>query len=128
MNANTYNKPSTSFYHKHVVHQMIFSTHCNVINMTYDMRDLTCFLTFEVNIMRFLLLGSWQGLGVSLNTHISVMKYLLVLPLLRKGSNKLRGLRWFWEMNEQSTMMFKKIWGRVSKLKISKRITRMFYI
>ena len=31
-----------------------------------------------------------------------------MLPLRGKSSNKLRGLGYIWEMNEQSTIMFKK--------------------
>ena len=58
-------------------------------------------------MMLLFLLSSERRLGVSLNSHISVMKYLLVLPL-RGGCNKLMGLEYFWEMNEQSTVMFKK--------------------
>ena len=81
INTNACNKPSTSFYRKYVVYQMIFSTNCIVPKMTYGMRDLTYFFTCEVNIMPFFLLGSRQGLGVSLNPHISVMNYVLVLPL-----------------------------------------------
>ena len=38
-NTNTCNKLSTSFYCKYVLHQIIFSTHCIVLKMTYDMRD-----------------------------------------------------------------------------------------
>ena len=60
-NTSTCNKSSTSFYRKYVVHQMIFSSHCIVFKRTYDMRDLTCFLTCEVNIMPFFLLGSRRG-------------------------------------------------------------------
>ena len=41
--------------------------------MTYDMRDLTYFLTCEVNITPFFLLDSRRGLGVSLNIHINVI-------------------------------------------------------
>ena len=41
MNKNTCNKPSTSFYRKYVVRQMIFSTNCIVLKMTYDTRGLT---------------------------------------------------------------------------------------
>ena len=41
LNTNTCNKPSTSFYRKYVVCQIIFSTHCIVLKMTYDMRGLT---------------------------------------------------------------------------------------
>ena len=41
MNTNTCNKPSTSFYCKYIVHQMIFSTPYVVLKMTYDMKDLT---------------------------------------------------------------------------------------
>ena len=73
MNINTRNKPSLSFYRKYVVRQMIFSTHCIVLKMTYDMRDLTYFLTCEVNITPFFLLGSRRGLGVSFNIHINVI-------------------------------------------------------
>ena len=86
-NTNTCNKPSKSFYHKYVVRQIIFSTYCIVLKLTYDMRDHTYFLTCELNIMQFFLLGSRR---VSLNIHINVMNYLLVLPLRGKGSNKLR--------------------------------------
>ena len=50
-NTKKCNKPSTSFYCKHVVRQMIFSTHCVVLKMTYDMRDLTYFLTPAGNYM-----------------------------------------------------------------------------
>ena len=88
MNTNTCSKPSTSFYRKEVVCQMNFSTHCIVLKMTYDMRDLTYFFACEVNIMPFFLLGSRQGLRVSLNIHINVMNYLLVLPLRGEGFNK----------------------------------------
>ena len=80
MNTNTCNKPSTYFSRKYVVRQMIFSTHCIVPIITYDTRDLDYFLTFEVKMMPFFLLSCRQALGVSLNTHISVMNYLLVLP------------------------------------------------
>ena len=76
--------------------------------MTYDMRDLTYLLTYEINIMPFFLLGSRRRLGVSLNIHINVMNYLLVLQLRGEGSSKL-GVRIFLEMNEQSTIMFKKL-------------------
>ena len=71
--TNTCNKPISSFYRKYVVRQMIFSTHCIVFKMTYDMRDLIYFLTCEVNIMPFFLLGSRRGLGVSLNIPINVI-------------------------------------------------------
>ena len=75
MNKNTCNKPSMSLYCKYVVGQMIFSTHCIVLKLTYDMRGFTYYLTCEVNIMPFFLLGSsW------------------VLPLPGESSNKLRGL------------------------------------
>ena len=84
MDINTCNKPSTSFYRKYAVRQMIFSTHCIVLKTTYDMRDFTYFLTCEVNIISFFLLGSRGGLGFSLNSHISVMNYRLVLPLQGK--------------------------------------------
>ena len=60
MNTNTCNKPNTTLYRKCVVGQMIFSTHCIVLKFTYDVRGLTNFLTCEVNIMPFFLLGkSW---------------------------------------------------------------------
>lgn len=59
-------------------------------------------------MMLFFLMSSEQRLGVSLNSHLSVMKYLLVLPLRGEGCNKLMGLGYFWEMNEQSAVMFKK--------------------
>ena len=32
---------------------MVLRTHCIVLKMTYDMADLTYFLTCEVNIMLF---------------------------------------------------------------------------
>ena len=73
MNTNTCNKPSTPFYRKYLVLQMIFSTHCIVLKMTYDMRDLTYFLICEVNITPFFLLDFRRGLGVSLNIHINVV-------------------------------------------------------
>ena len=95
ININTCNKTSTSIYRKYVVHQMIFSTHCIVLKMTYDMSDLTYFLTCEVNIMLFFLLDSQWGLGVSLNIHVNVMNCLFVLPLRGESSNKLRGLGHF---------------------------------
>ena len=57
MNIYTCNKPSTSFHPKYVVQQMIVSTHCIVLKMTNDMRDLY-FLIYKVNIMPFFLLGS----------------------------------------------------------------------
>ena len=41
LNANTCNKPSTSFYRKYVVRQMIFGTHCITLKITHDMSDLT---------------------------------------------------------------------------------------
>ena len=41
--------------------------------MAYDMRYLTYFLTCEVNIVPFFLLGSRQGLGIDLNIHINVI-------------------------------------------------------
>ena len=66
---------------------MILRTHCIVLKMTYDMRDLTYFLTCEVNIILFSLLGSRRGLGVNLNIYFNVMNYLLVLPLWEKGYN-----------------------------------------
>ena len=94
-NTNTCNKPSTSFYPRYVVCPIIFSTHCIVLKMTYHKRDLTYFLTCEVNIMQFFLLGGRKGLGVSLNIHINVMNYLLVLPLRREDSNNLRELGYF---------------------------------
>ena len=87
------------FYRKYVVRLMIFSTYCIVLKITYDIRGLTYFLTCEVNIIPLFYLGSRWGLGVSLNSHISVMNYLLVLPLRGGGSNKLRGLGYFWKMN-----------------------------
>ena len=73
MNTNTCNKPSTSFYCKYVVHQMIFSTHCMVLKMSYDMKGLTYFLKCGVHITLFFLLGSRRELGVSLNIHIKVI-------------------------------------------------------
>ena len=68
---------------KYVVRQKIFSIHCIVLKMTYDMRDLTYFLTWEVNIMSFVLFSSRQGLGVSLNVHINVIA--LVGAALMRG-------------------------------------------
>ena len=74
-NTNTCNKPSTSFYRKYVVHQMIFSTYFIVLNpfmhnvvkwpnvmhervkLTYDMKDLTYFLTCEVKYNAILFVG-----------------------------------------------------------------------
>ena len=61
MNINTCNKPSTSFYRKYVVCQTILSTHCIVLKMTYDMKDITYFLICKLNVMSFFLLGSWRG-------------------------------------------------------------------
>ena len=68
-----------------------FSTPCIIVfKMTYDMSGLTYFLTCEVNIMPFFLLGSsW------------------VLLLLEESYNKLQGLGYIWEMNEQSTIILK---------------------
>ena len=86
-NTNRCKKLSTSFYLKYVVRQMILRTHCIVLKMTYDMRNLTYFLTCEVNIILFSLLGSRRGLGVNLNIYFNVMNYLLVLPLWEKGYN-----------------------------------------
>ena len=74
-----------------------FSTHCIVLKMTYDIRDLIYFLTCEINIMPFFLLGSRRGLGVSLNIPINVMNYLLALPLRKGSSNKLQWLGYFWK-------------------------------
>ena len=85
---------------KYVVRQMNFSTHCIVLKMTYDMRDLTYFLTCEVNITSFFFLGSRPGLGVSLNIHINVIPPFGVTLLGR--------VMVFVEMKEQSTIMFKK--------------------
>ena len=62
-NSNTCNKPSTSFHRKYVVHQIIFSTYCIVLKMTYDMKDHTYFPTCKVNIMQFFLLSSRRELG-----------------------------------------------------------------
>ena len=53
MNANTCNKPSASFYRKYVVCQMILSTHCIALKMTYGMKDITYFLICKLNIMSF---------------------------------------------------------------------------
>ena len=64
--------------------------------MTYDMRDLTYFLTCEVNIIPFFLLGSWRGLGVSLINHINVIAPFGA-TLTGEGSNKLPGLGYFWK-------------------------------
>ena len=51
-------KQTDYVYRKYVVRQMIFSTHCIVLKMTYDMIDLTYFLKCEANIMPFFWLGS----------------------------------------------------------------------
>ena len=64
--------------------------------MTYDMRDLTYFLTCEINIIPFFLLGSWRGLRVSLNNHINVIAPFGA-TLTGEGYNKLRGLGYFWK-------------------------------
>ena len=96
-NTNTCNKPSTSFYRKHVVPQTIFSTHCIVLKMTYDMRNLTYFHTCEVNIKPFFLLGSWRGLGLNLNIHINVIALFCAT---------FTGVRVFLEINEQFKIMF----------------------
>ena len=123
MNTNTCNKPCTSFYRKYVVRQMIFSTHCIVLNLTYDMRGSTYFLTCEVNIMPFFLLGSQQGLGVSLSIHINVMNYLLALPLQGEGSNKLWGQGIFRKVMSSLQSCLKNLCvNRESKLKIFKKI------
>ena len=68
------------------------------------MRGFTYFLTCEVNIMPFFSLGSsW------------------VLALQGESSNKLLGLGYIWEMNEQSTIMFKKfMFQQGVKIKIFK--------
>ena len=62
-----------SFYRKYGVRQMVFSTHCIVLEMTYEIRDLTYFLPCDVNIMPFFLFGSRRELGVCLNIHINVI-------------------------------------------------------
>ena len=45
-----------------------------------------------------------------------------MLPLRREGSNKLRGLRAFLEVNEQSTIMFKKFKTGCQNLRFLKRL------
>ena len=60
------------------------------------MRDLTYFLTCELNIMTFFLLGSRRGLEVSLNIHINVIAPFGA-TLRVEGSNKLQGLGYFWK-------------------------------
>ena len=66
------------------------------VKLTYDMKDLTYFLTCEVNIMLFFLLGSWRGFGVSLNIHINVIAPFGA-TLREEASNKLRGIGYFWK-------------------------------
>ena len=57
------------------------------------MRDLTYFLTCEVNIVPFFLLGSWRVLGVSLNIYINV-----IAPFSATlTGGVLRGLGYFWK-------------------------------
>ena len=51
-NRNTCNKPSTSFYRKYVV-----------LKMTSAMRDLTNFLTCEVNIMLFFFIAIFKKIA-----------------------------------------------------------------
>ena len=123
MDTSTCNKPSTSFYRKCVVRQIIFSTHCIVLKMTYDMRGFTYFLTCDVNIMPLFLLGSRRGFGVSLNSHIIVMNYLLALPLRREGSNKLRGQDIFGKLMSSLQSCLKNLCvNRQSKLKVFKKV------
>ena len=92
----------------YVVRQMIASTHCIVLKMTYDMRDLTFFLICKGNIIPFFFDGCLTGLEISLNSHCSVINYLFVLHLRGERSNKLWRCWQFWEMNEQSTIMLKR--------------------
>ena len=107
MNTNTCNKPSTSFYRKYVVRQMIFGTHCITLKITHDMSDLTWFLTCEVNIMPFFFCVFGGG-SESIWTVILVWWITLWCYSYGKNSNKLRRLWYFWEMNEQSTNVFEK--------------------
>ena len=127
INTNTCNKPSPSFCRKYVVRQMIFSTHCIVLKITYDTRGLPYFLTCEVNIMPFFLLGSRQGLGVSLNSHISVMNYLLVLPLRGDGFNKLVGSGYFWKWKSSLHSYLERLCQQGVKIKDFQK-DRMFFI
>ena len=92
----------------YVVRQMIASTHCIVLKMTYDMRDLTFFLIYKGNIIPFFFVGWLTGLEISLNSHCSVINYLFVLHLRGERSNKLWWCWQFWEMNEQSTIILKR--------------------
>ena len=86
MNTNTCNKPCTSFYREYVVRQMIFSTHCIVLNLTYDMRGYS---KYKYNAILFV--GQSTRVGSKFSIHINVMNYLLTLPLRGEGSNKLWG-------------------------------------
>ena len=63
MNTNICNKPSTSFYRKYIVRQVIVSAHCIVLKMTYGIRELTYFLMYKVNIMPFTFLDNTRGWG-----------------------------------------------------------------
>ena len=60
------------------------------------MRDLTYFLTCELNIMTFFLLGSRRGLEVSLNIHSNVIAPFGA-TLRVEGSSKLQGLGYLWK-------------------------------
>ena len=73
MNRNTPKKLSAYFNRKYLVRQMIFSIHYIVLKMAHDMRDLTYYLTCEINITPFFLLGSRRELGASLNIQINVI-------------------------------------------------------
>ena len=58
-----------------------------------------------------------------------MIKYLLVLPLRREGCNKLMGLGYFWQMNEQSAVMFKKFMcQQIVKSKDFQKDRMFFYL
>ena len=58
-----------------------------------------------------------------MNSHISMMNYLLVLPLRREGSNKLRGYGIFGKlMSSLQSYLNNSCVNRESKLKIFKKI------
>ena len=56
MNTYTCNKTSTSLYRKFVVRHMIVITHCIVLKMTYDVRDLY-FLIIQTKYDAILFVG-----------------------------------------------------------------------
>ena len=58
-----------------------------------------------------------------------MIKYLLVLPLRREGCNKLMGLGYFWQMDEQSAVMFKKFMcQQIVKSKDFQKDRMFFYL